>query len=540
MAAAGMFASTSYCTLARPVQNRFEAPEASSMRSSFKGERTSLSSSSFMANISALKTNVCPKPARTTKTAPLEVSAVLAERPMETLQGQATRERDNKTPKQQVNMTKVFSIILGGGAGTRLNPLTLRRAKPAVPLGGAYRLIDVPMSNCINSGINKIYVLTQFNSTSLNRHLARTYNFGNGCNFGDGYVEVLAAAQRPGLGGQEWFQGTADAVRQYLWLLEDAKNKDVEDVIILSGDHLYRMDYEDFVQKHKDSGADVTVSCVPMDDSRASDYGLMKIDGKGRINYFNEKPKGDDLQSMQVDTTVLGLSPEEAKKKPYIASMGIYVFKKSVLTKLLRWRYPLANDFGSEIIPQSAKEFNVHAYLFNDYWEDIGTIKSFFDANLALTQQDAKFSFYDAAKPTYTSARYLPPTKIESCRVKDSIISHGCFLRDCKVENSILGVRSRVESGCDLKRAMVMGADFYETDPEAAALLEEGKVPLGIGANTKLRNCIVDKNARIGNNVVIANTDNVFEAARPDEGFYIRSGITVICKNAVIKHGTVI
>ncbi|KAG0569299.1 hypothetical protein KC19_6G081300 [Ceratodon purpureus] len=507
MAATGMFASTSYCTLARPVQNRFEAPEASSMRSSFKGERTSLSSSSFMANISALKTNVCPKPARTTKTAPLEVSAVLAERPMETLQGQATRERDNKTPKQQVNMTKVFSIILGGGAGTRLNPLTLRRAKPAVPLGGAYRLIDVPMSNCINSGINKIYVLTQFNSTSLNRHLARTYNFGNGCNFGDGYVEVLAAAQRPGLGGQEWFQGTADAVRQYLWLLEDAKNKDVEDVIILSGDHLYRMDYEDFVQKHKDSGADVTVSCVPMDDSRASDYGLMKIDGKGRINYFNEKPKGDDLQSMQVDTTVLGLSPEEAKKKPYIASMGIYVFKKSVLTKLLRWRYPLANDFGSEIIPQSAKEFNVHAYLFNDYWEDIGTIKSFFDANLALTQQDAKFSFYDAAKPTYTSARYLPPTKIESCRVKDSIISHGCFLRDCKVENSILGVRSRVESGCDLKRAMVMGADFYETDPEAAALLEEGKVPLGIGANTKLRNCIVDKNARIGNNVVIANTD---------------------------------
>lgn len=246
------------------------------------------------------------------------------------------------------------------------------------------------------------------------------------------------------------------------------------------------------------------------------------------------------MQSMQVDTTVLGLSAEEAKKKPYIASMGIYVFKKSVLTKLLRWRYPLANDFGSEIIPQSAKEFNVHAYLFNDYWEDIGTIKSFFDANLALTSQPPKFSFYDATKPTYTSARYLPPTKIERCRVKDSIVSHGCFLRDCEVESSVLGIRSRLEAGCDVKRAMIMGADFYETDPEAAALLEEGKVPLGIGANSKLRNCIVDKNARIGNDVVISNTDNVFEAARPNEGFYIRSGITVICKNAVIKHGTVI
>jgi UTP-glucose-1-phosphate uridylyltransferase len=297
-----MFASTSYCARAHRLS---EAASSSSMRSSFvKGQSTQLSSSGSLSTTLALKaTTVCPKPTRQQPKS-LDVSAVLAERPMETLHGQATREREIKAPKSAVNMTKVFSIILGGGAGTRLNPLTLRRAKPAVPLGGAYRLIDVPMSNCINSGINKIYVLTQFNSTSLNRHLARTYNFGNGCNFGDGYVEVLAAAQRPGLGGQEWFQGTADAVRQYLWLLEDAKNKDVEDVIILSGDHLYRMDYEDFVQKHKDSGADVTVSCVPMDDSRASDYGLMKIDGKGRINNFNEKPKGDDLQSMVSDMQV--------------------------------------------------------------------------------------------------------------------------------------------------------------------------------------------------------------------------------------------
>jgi glucose-1-phosphate adenylyltransferase len=541
MAAAGMFASTSYCTVAKPAHCEALSGDVP-FRSGFKGEQK-MSSAGFMCggDCVALKFNVSPKlTAVRTKTSGLDVSAILAERPLETLIEKTTRERVKKTPKELVNMTKVFSIILGGGAGTRLNPLTLRRAKPAVPLGGGYRLIDVPMSNCINSGINKIYVLTQFNSTSLNRHLARTYNFGNGCNFGDGYVEVLAAAQRPGSGGDKWFEGTADAVRQYLWLLEDAKNKDVEDVIILSGDHLYRMDYEDFVQKHKDSGADVTVSCVPIDDSRASDYGLMKIDGKGQIRHFSEKPKGDDLHAMQVDTTVLGLSGEEAKKKPYIASMGIYVFKKSVLAKLLRWRYPLANDFGSEIIPQAAKEFNVQAHLFNGYWEDIGTIKSFFDANLALTAENPKFSFYDAAKPIYTSARYLPPTKIEKCRVKDSIVSHGCFLRECSVENSVIGVRSRLESGCDVKRSMVMGADFYETDPEAAALLAEGKVPLGVGENTKLRNCIVDKNARIGSNVVITNADNVFEAARPNEGFYIRSGIVVVCKNAVIKHGTVI
>ncbi|KAH9572967.1 hypothetical protein CY35_02G180100 [Sphagnum magellanicum] len=435
---------------------------------------------------------------------------------------------------------KVVSIILGGGAGTRLFPLTKRRAKPAVPIGGAYRLIDVPMSNCINSGINKVFILTQFNSTSLNRHLARTYSFGNGVNLRDGFVEVLAATQTPGEGGNEWFQGTADAVRQYLWLFEDAKNQDVENVLILSGDHLYRMDYMDFVQKHKDSDADVTISCVGMDDSRASDYGLMKIDKDGRVLYFKEKPKGAELQAMQVDTTVLGLSAEEAVMKPYIASMGIYVFKKDVLLKLLRRHYPTANDFGSEIIPESAKELNMQAYLFDDYWEDIGTIKSFFDANLALTAQPANFSFYDARKPIFTSPRLLPPTKIEKCQVRDSIISHGCFLRSCSVEHSIVGIRSRIEDGSTLKDTMMMGADYYETDVEIATLLAEGKVPMGIGRNSKISNCIVDKNARVGDDVLILNVDNVQEAARPEEGFYIRTGVTVICKNSIIKSGTVI
>eukprot|EP00250_Pteridium_aquilinum_P004728 c14932_g2_i1 orf=2-991(+) len=327
-----------------------------------------------------------------------------------------------------------------------------------------------------------------------------------------------------------WFQGTADAVRQFTWLFEDARNKHLQHVLILSGDHLYRMDYMDFIQKHEDTCADITISCVPIDESRASDYGLMEVDGRGRVLYVNEKPKGDELKSMRVDTTVLGLSPQEAKERPYIASMGIYVFKVEILLKLLRWRYPTSNDFGSEIIPAAVKEYKVNAYLFDDYWEDIGTIRSFFDANLALTGQFPKFRFYDAAKPIFTSPRYLPPTKIEKCRILDSIVSHGCFLRECSVEHSIVGIRSRLESGAELKDVMMMGADFYETEAEMAALLADRKVPVGVGENTKIKDCIIDKNARIGRNVVIANTAHVQEAERPADGFYIRSGITVILK----------
>ncbi|KAK4752797.1 hypothetical protein SAY87_021595 [Trapa incisa] len=435
---------------------------------------------------------------------------------------------------------KVASIILGGGAGTRLFPLTSRRAKPAVPIGGCYRLIDIPMSNCINSGIRKIFVLTQFNSFSLNRHLSRTYNFDNGVHFADGCVEVLAATQTSGEAGSKWFQGTADAVRQFIWVFEDAKTKNVENIVILSGDHLYRMDYMDFVQKHIDTDADITVSCVPMNESRASDYGLMKIDRTGRITHFAEKPKGNKLREMEVDTTILGLSKQEAMGFPYIASMGVYVFKTDVLLKLLRWTYPSCNDFGSEIIPSAVAEHNVQAYLFKDYWEDIGTVKSFFDANLALTEQPPKFEFYDPKTPFFTSPRFLPPTKVEKCRIVDAIISHGCFLQGCSVEHSIVGVRSRLDYGVELKDTMMMGADFYQTDSEIAAAMAEGKVPIGVGPNTKIMNCIIDKNAKIGKNVVIKNIDGVQEADRPNEGFYIRSGITVILKNAAIKDGTVI
>ncbi|WCJ35211.1 Glucose-1-phosphate adenylyltransferase large subunit 1 [Euphorbia peplus] len=440
----------------------------------------------------------------------------------------------------RVDPKNVASIILGGGAGTRLFPLTNKRSKPAVPVGGCYRLIDIPMSNCINSGIRKIFILTQFNSFSLNRHLARTYNFGNGVSFGDGFVEVLAATQTPGEAGKKWFQGTADAVRQFVWVFEDAKYKNVEHVLILSGDHLYRMDYTDFVQKHIDSNADITVSCVPMDDSRASDYGLMKIDDRGRIVQFAEKPKGSDLKAMQVDTTLLGLSKQDALQCPYIASMGVYVFRTEVLLKLLRWSYPSSNDFGSEIIPSAVNDHNVQAYLFNDYWEDIGTIKSFFDANLSLTEQPPKFEFYDPKTPFFTSPRFLPPTKVDKCRIVDTIISHGCFLRECSVQHSIVGIRSRLESGVELIDTMMMGADYYQTESEIASVLADGKVPIGVGQNTKIRNCIIDKNAKIGRDVVIKNSDDVQEADRPEEGFYIRSGITVVLKNATIKDGTIV
>ncbi|XP_010556665.1 PREDICTED: glucose-1-phosphate adenylyltransferase large subunit 1-like [Tarenaya hassleriana] len=442
--------------------------------------------------------------------------------------------------KQEADPKMVASIILGGGAGTRLFPLTETRAKPAVPIGGCYRLIDVPMSNCINSGINKIYILTQYNSRSLNQHIARTYNLGNGINFGDGFVEVLAATQTPGEFGKRWFQGTADAVRQFIWLFEDAKHRHIENILILSGDHLYRMDYMEFVQRHIDSGADVSVSCIPVDNSRASDFGLVKIDEKGRIVQFLEKPNGESLRTMLVDTTVLGLSDEDAKKYPYIASMGIYVFRTDVLLKLLRTQYPEANDFGSEVLPMAAKDYNVQAYLFNGYWEDIGTIKSFFDANLALTNQPPKFHFFDPHKPIFTSPRFLPPSKIEGCKIKDSIISHGCFLRECSIEHSIVGVRSRLEHGVELSDTMMMGADYYQTEPEMAAFLAEGKVPIGIGRDSKIKNCIIDMNARIGKNVVIANTDRVEEAARPSEGFYIRSGIAIVLKNSIISDGTII
>lgn len=429
-------------------------------------------------------------------------------------------------------MKKVLSIILGGGAGTRLYPLTKLRAKPAVPVAGKYRLIDIPVSNCINSEIFKIYVLTQFNSASLNRHIARTYNFTG---FNEGFVEVLAAQQTPE--NPNWFQGTADAVRQYLWLMEEW---DVEEYLILSGDHLYRMDYRHFIQRHRETGADITLSVIPIDERRASDFGLMKIDDSGRVIDFSEKPKGEALIQMRVDTSVLGLSKEQAQQQPYIASMGIYVFKKEVLFKLLREGIE-RTDFGKEIIPDASKDYNVQAYLFDDYWEDIGTIEAFYHANLALTQQpQPPFSFYDEKAPIYTRARYLPPSKLLDCQITESIIGEGCILKNCRIQHSVLGVRSRIESGCLIEESLLMGADFYQASVERQSNVEQGDIPVGIGADSIIRGAIIDKNASIGHDVKIINKDNVQEADRESQGFYIRSGIVVVLKNAVIADGTII
>ena len=431
-------------------------------------------------------------------------------------------------------MKRVLAIILGGGAGTRLYPLTKLRAKPAVPLGAKYRLIDIPISNCINSEIQRIYVLTQFNSASLNRHIARTYAMA-GAGFSQGFVEVLAAQQTQE--SPSWFEGTADAVRKYLWLFAEW---DVDQYLILSGDHLYRMNYAAFIQRHRETKADITLSVVPVDEQRPSDFGLVKIDKSGRVLSFSEKPKGAALRAMQVDTTVLGLSAEKAKVSPYIASMGIYVFEKRVLHDLLN-QAPDRTDFGREILPASARDHNVQAYLFNDYWEDIGTIEAFYNANLALTYQpDPPFSFYDEKAPIYTRSRYLPPTKLLDSHVIESMVGEGCILKECTVKRSVIGIRSRIEAGCVIDNALLMGSDFYESPMERLQNLESGKVPLGVGANTTIQRAIVDKNARIGRNVRIVNSDRVVESSREDLGFVIQSGIVVVIKNAIIPDGTVI
>jgi len=429
---------------------------------------------------------------------------------------------------------RVLAIILGGGAGTRLYPLTKLRAKPAVPLGAKYRLIDIPISNCINSEIERIYVLTQYNSASLNRHIARTYHLA-GAGFSQGFVEVLAAQQTPE--SPSWFEGTADAVRKYLWLFAEW---DVDQYLILSGDHLYRMNYADFIARHRETKADITIGVVPMDEARASDFGLMKIDDTGRVCSFSEKPKGEALKAMRVDTTVLGLTPEEAARAPCIASMGIYVFEKQVVHDLLN-RDRDRTDFGKEILPESLRDYNVQAYLFNEYWEDIGTIEAFYNANLALTQQpDPPFSFYDEEAPIYTRPRYLPPTKLLDSHVTESMLGEGCILKECTVTRSVIGIRSRIETGCVIDNALLMGCDFYESPEQRLQALENGKIPLGVGANSTIRRAIVDKNARIGRNVQLTNRDHVIEGNRENLGFVIQNGIIVVIKNAVISNGMVI
>jgi glucose-1-phosphate adenylyltransferase len=423
----------------------------------------------------------------------------------------------------------VVAVILGGGAGSRLFPLTMERSKPAVPLGGKYRLIDVPVSNCINSSITQIFVLTQFNSASLNRHISRTYRFSS---FSTGFVEVLAAEQTKE--NPEWFQGTADAVRQMLPHLRDWR---VNTLLILSGDHLYRMDYRTFLRRHFETGADVTISVVPCRPSEAPDFGLLKTNEKDEIVEFREKPTGEALESMRVDTTRFGLTDEGAEERPFLASMGIYVFNYDRLVELLKTDNSWV-DFGREIIPSAIEKYNVQAHLFNSYWEDIGTIRAFYEANLDLASPLPKFNFFDTAAPIYTRSRYLPPTKLHGCDIDNSMVSEGCILNGVLARRSIIGLRSRIDAGVKIENSIIMGADFFESLDDIRDNTAGGMPHIGIGENGVIRNAIIDKNVRIGKNVSLTNRAQVENHDCPEGTFFIRDGIIIIPKNAVIRDNT--
>lgn len=426
---------------------------------------------------------------------------------------------------------KLLAVILGGGAGTRLFPLTQQRSKPAVPLGGKYRLVDVAISNCINSDVLRMFVLTQYNSASLNRHIAQTYRFSH---FSDGFVEILAAEQTPE--SPQWFQGTADAVRQVLPHIGDWG---IDTLLILSGDHLYRMDYRQFLTRHYETDADVTVSVIPSDPIDATDFGLLKTDSAGRIVEFKEKPKGLELETMRVDTTTLGLSPEEASARPFLASMGIYVFKYDVLEQLLAQDSSWV-DFGKHVIPGAIQRGKVQAFVFDGYWGDIGTIAAFYKANLDLTTKIPKFNLFDAEAPVYTRARYLPPSKIEESEIRDSILSEGCIIDGARISNSVIGLRSRISKGVQMDVSFMMGADYYQTLEEMQRDLVEGGPRVGIGENTIIKRAIIDKNARIGSSARLVNESGVLNYDGDGGSYFIRDGIIIVPKNAVVKDGTIV
>jgi len=426
---------------------------------------------------------------------------------------------------------KLLAVILGGGAGTRLFPLTQPRSKPAVPLGGKYRLVDVAISNCINSDVMRMFVLTQYNSASLNRHVAQTYRFSQ---FSNGFVEILAAEQTPE--SPQWFQGTADAVRQ---VLPHIRDWGIDTLLILSGDHLYHMDYRDFLGRHYETDADVTVSVIPCAYASASDFGLLKTDQTGRIVEFKEKPKGLELESMLVDTTSLGLTAEEARARPFLASMGIYVFKYDQLERLLAEDQSWV-DFGREIIPSAIKFRNVQAFVFEGYWEDIGTISAFYRANLDLTSKVPKFNLFDAEAPVYTRARYLPPSKIEDSQINDSIISDGCIINGARITTSVIGLRSRISKGVHIEASFMMGADYYQTIEEMSVNAAAGLPRVGLGEGAVIKRAIIDKNVRIGSGARLLNEAGTLEADGEGGSYYIRDGIIIVPKNAMIGDGAII
>jgi glucose-1-phosphate adenylyltransferase len=422
----------------------------------------------------------------------------------------------------------VISVILGGGAGTRLYPLTKDRSKPAVPLAGKYRIVDIPISNCLNSGLKRIFLLTQFNSSSLHRHIQQSYQFDD---FSNGFVEIMAAQQTPS--SDAWYQGTADAVRQNLQHFNNAPHKYV---LILSGDQLYRMNFAAVIEQHIKTGADITVATIPVSRTDARAFGIMQIDGEERITRFVEKPEDDEIiNTLRMDGSIRSKLGIHGGDDLLLASMGIYVFNRDVLDKALAGKHV---DFGKHIIPNLISGGRVFSYVYQGYWEDIGTIKAFYDANLDLVSEIPKFNFFDTQAPIYTHARYLPASKIVRSRIERAAIADGCIVVDAYLEHSIIGIRSRIETGVTIKNSILMGLDDYETPQEIQAGYARGLPPLGIGRNTYIERAIVDKNARIGDNVRIS-PDGKPENYDGDN-YYIRDGIVVVPKGGVIRSGTVI
>jgi len=421
---------------------------------------------------------------------------------------------------------KILSVILGGGAGTRLYPLTASRSKPAVPIAGKYRLVDIPISNCLNSGINRMFVLTQFNSASLNRHIKNTYHFSA---FSSAFVDILAAEQTPD--NPTWYQGTADAVRQCLRHLGPFES---EYVLILSGDQLYQMDFMEMLNSHIAKNADITVATIPVAEREASEFGIMKKDDKGYIASFIEKPKREVLPQWVSDT---GKAMQSVGRN-YLASMGIYIFNRQLLADLLQNEYVEATDFGKEILPSSISKYKVLSYQYEGYWTDIGNIYSFFEANLGLTKDIPDFNLFDNNNAIYTRARMLPPAKISGTTLEKTIIAEGCIINASRIENSVIGIRTRIGSGTTIVSSYLMGIDFYETIEEIEEARSHGMPTVGIGNRCYIRNAIVDKNCRIGDDVRINGGPHL---ENTDHSLYtVKDGIVVLKKGAVLPNGFVI
>ncbi len=422
-------------------------------------------------------------------------------------------------------MRDVLAIILGGGRGTRLFPLTHARSKPAVPIGGKYRLIDIPISSCLNSEIRRIYVLTQFNSASLNRHISQSYRLDG---YSQGFVDIIAAEQTPDNSG--WFQGTADAVRQARRHFESL---DAEYYLILAGDHLSRMDYAEMIESHNERHADITIAAQPVGADDATQMGIFKFDRSGQISGFEEKPNRERLSQIGASLPAGSMFLRTPDDKPFVASMGIYVFSRQTLLDVLEQD---GIDFGKEIIPASLGKYRVNAFLHRDFWADVGTIDNYYDANIMLTRPDAPFRFHDPKRPIFTRPRHLPPARVCGGRVDYCVVSDGCSLGDGEYRDSVLGVRSVVGPGARITRSVLIGADFYETDEDRAGL--GGTPRLGIGRDVVIDKAIIDKNARIGDGCRLVNEAGVQEA--DGDGWHIRSGIIVVPKGGVVRPGTVV